>query len=106
MSNRGSIRMPWISFTKDTDTGCYMVRGKLRWVVDAIEYTFEEWAEEVVKRGHMDSLHMSFIRVVLLSQVVDMVPSLEHEIKVLRRYGNKDCTAMADKLLEEERNRS
>lgn len=27
--------------------------------------------------------------------------ALHHEIQVLRRYGNKDCTAMADEALEQ-----
>lgn len=30
------------------------------------------------------------------------IAKLEHEIKVLRNYGNKDCTAMADEALTQD----
>lgn len=35
--------------------------------------------------------------------VADTIERLHQEIEVLRRYGNKDCTAMADAALEQKR---
>ena len=32
-------------------------------------------------------------------QAADRIDDLEFEIEVLRRYGNKDCTAMADEQI-------
>lgn len=34
--------------------------------------------------------------------LVERIRKLEHEIEVLRFYGNKDCTAMADEVLSED----
>ncbi len=36
-------------------------------------------------------------------ELVDRVKWLEIEVSVLRQYGNRDCTAMADEVLEEKR---
>ena len=33
---------------------------------------------------------------------VERIAELEREVRILRQYGNKDCTAMADAALTEE----
>lgn len=35
--------------------------------------------------------------------VIGIMDAKDQEIEVLRRYGNKDCTAMADAALEQKR---
>lgn len=35
---------------------------------------------------------------------IERIKALEHEVYALRLYGNKDCTAMADAYLADERN--
>lgn len=38
----------------------------------------------------------------LIYEVCKEVARLEREIEILRQYGNKDCTAMADEVLNNE----
>lgn len=59
---RGSCGRPWISCTPEGDTGFYLENGKIIWVVEAIKRTFKEWSEFVIKRGHMDAVHVAFVR--------------------------------------------
>lgn len=65
--HRGSCGQPWISCTPGGDTGFYLENGKIIWVVEAIKRTFEEWSKFVIKRGHMDAVHVAFVRNLLIA---------------------------------------
>ena len=40
-------------------------------------------------------------RAPIILQAAKQIEQLEQEVEVLRQYGNKDCTAMADERLAE-----
>lgn len=65
------------------------------------QYNVSQWELDIMKLG-IKACH-SIGRIGQLTNdfdiAIEKIKSLKTEIEVLRQYGNKDCTAMADEIL-------